>query len=295
MAYDQASGQVLLVGDPNGGPATQTWAWTPQAGWKQLSPAHEPPGRTWGNIAYDATTTSVILFGGQSATPVNGGLNPLADTWSWNGADWSQLSPASSPPATVNMSMDYEPSSRVVIGVRDNDASTAVETWQFDGTTWSQLQPSQSPQFSKQGAGLAFAPAVSASVLFGTQYGIGYPAADGSAWTHGANTWTQYPPGATDPKPRSFPGLATDQQGGVLLFGGAASDGTALGDTWEWAGAWSVKTVAISPPARSMPLMAFDSACKLVVLYGGELQTQQTLTNFSDSWIWDGQAWTKVG
>ncbi|HSY14419.1 MAG TPA: hypothetical protein VK816_00405, partial [Jatrophihabitantaceae bacterium] len=162
-------------------------------------------------------------------------------------------------------------------------------------TTWSQLQPSQSPQFSKQGAGLAFAPAVSASVLFGTQYGIGYPAADASAWTHGANTWTQYPPGASDPKPRSFPGLATDQQGGVLLFGGAASDGTALGDTWEWAGAWSVKTVAISPPARSMPLMAFDSACKLVVLYGGELQTQQTLTNFSDSWIWDGQAWTKVG
>jgi hypothetical protein len=294
-AYDAASRQLILFGGPNGGAVSQTWAWTSPAGWKQLSPAHNPPGRTWGNMAYDDAAGVVILFGGQSATPVNGGLNPLDDTWTWNGSDWVQQSPAASPPATVNMSLTYEQSTHVVIGVRDNDSSATSETWQWDGTSWSQLQPSQSPQYAKQGAGLAYAPAVSASVVFGTVFGIGLPAPDGNTWTHSANTWMAYPTAPGDPQPRSFPGMATDQQGGVLMFGGSGSGSTVFNETWEWSGAWTKKNIALAPPARAMALMAYDSACKLVVLYGGELQTGQNLTQFYDTWVWDGQAWNKVG
>jgi hypothetical protein len=295
IAYDKASRQLILFGDPGGGAVTQTWAWTSQAGWKQLSPAHSPPGRTWGNMAYDEATGVIILFGGQSATPVNGGLNPLNDTWTWDGADWTQQSPAASPPATVNMALDYEPARHIVLGVRDNDASADTETWQWDGSSWSQLRPIQAPQYAKQGAGLAYAPAVSASVLFGTVFGIGVPAPDGTTWTYSANTWTGYPPGAGDPQPRSFPGMSTDQQGGVLLFGGAGSGSTVFNDTWAWAGAWAKRSVAVAPAARAMPLMAFDSTCRLDVLYGGELQTGSNRTDFYDTWVWDGQAWVKVG
>ncbi|HUY73925.1 MAG TPA: kelch repeat-containing protein [Candidatus Dormibacteraeota bacterium] len=116
-----------------------------------------------------------------------------------------------------------------------------------------------------------------------------------NTWTHSANTSMAYPPAAGSPQPRSFPGMSTDQQGGVLMFGGGDSGSTALNETWEWSGAWSKKAVAIAPPARAMAQMAFDSACKLVVLYGGELQTGQNLTQFYDTWVWDGQAWSKVG
>lgn len=295
IAYDTSSHQVILFGDPGGGPAAQTWAWTSVAGWKQLSPAHTPPGRTWANLAYDDKAGVIILFGGQSATPVNGGLNPLDDTWAWNGSDWSQLTPAASPPATVNMSLAYEASGGTVIGVRDNDANTGSETWQWDGTTWVQVQPSQAPQYPKQGAGLAYAPSISGSVLFGTEFALGAPAPDGTTWTHVAGNWMQYQAAPGDPQPRSFPGMATNQQGGVLMFGGGGSGYAAFDDTWAWSGTWTKQSPALSPSARDMPLMTYDSGCKLVLLYGGELSTGSNVTRFYDTWAWDGHAWVEVG
>ena len=48
-------------------------------------------------MAYDAATGQLVLFGGfdqQHGADLN-------DTWTWNGTTWTQLSPATSPPARV--------------------------------------------------------------------------------------------------------------------------------------------------------------------------------------------------
>jgi hypothetical protein len=246
-------------------------------------------------MAYDDKAGVVILFGGQSATPVSGALNPLDDTWAWNGSDWSQLTPAASPPPTVNFSLAYEASGGTVIGVRDNDTGTGSETWQWDGTTWVHVQTSQAPQYPKQGAGLAYASSISGSVLFGTVFALGAPAPDASTWTHTAGNWMEYPAAQGGPQARSFPGMATDQQGGVVMFGGGGNGFVAFNDTWTWTGTWTKASPALSPAARAMPLMTYDSTCKLVVLYGGELPTGSNVTRFYDTWVWDGQAWAKVG
>ena len=79
------------------------------------------------------------------------------------------------------------------------------------------------------------------------------------------------------------------------MFGGAGSGGTVYGDTWSWAhNAWQKRSPSTSPSARSGAVMAYDSNCGKVLLYGGEVSTQVTATYLKDTWLWDGHTWTKV-
>jgi hypothetical protein len=244
-------------------------------------------------MAYDDATGQIVLFGGQSTGP---GLQPLGDTWTWDGRNWTARKPVQSPPATVNMSLAYDASRQTVVGVRDNDPATVSETWQWNGTTWGRLQAGRVPKWTKQGAGMAYATSTADMTLFGTTFGIGAPAPDGDTWTFTANTWTDRAPAPSDPNARSFPGMSPDTRGGVLMFGGGGSGFTLFGDTWTYfQHEWSNVSVSPGPQARTMAKMAYDSDCGLVLLYGGEAPTGTTVTRYKDTWAWNGQTWTQVG
>jgi hypothetical protein len=45
-------------------------------------------------MAYDAATHTVVLFGGISQKCTRRGCPVLDDTWTWNGSDWTQQTPA---------------------------------------------------------------------------------------------------------------------------------------------------------------------------------------------------------
>ena len=80
MTYDAPTKQVVLTANRMTGTtttyATSTWAWNGTT-WAKQHPAHRPPGRIETTMAYDAATSTVILFGGL------GGLKKLSDTWLW--------------------------------------------------------------------------------------------------------------------------------------------------------------------------------------------------------------------
>jgi hypothetical protein len=296
MAYDKATKQVILFGVRQTTRNSETWAWTASSGWKQLAVATNPPGRTWGNMAYDDATGQIVLFGGQSATPAsNGALNPLRDTWTWDGKDWTHQKPAQNPPAIVNMSLAYDASTKTVIGVLDNDTSGVSETWQWNGTTWGRLLASRLLTYPKQDAGIAYATVTSDMTLFGTVFGLGAPPADGKTWAYTPNAWKAYAASANTPKPRSSPGMSEDTRGGVLMFGGGGSGFTVFSDTWTWYGHEWRKLSVKGASGRVGPKMAYDSTCGLVLLYGGELSTGQQVTFYKDTWAWNGQTWIKVG
>jgi hypothetical protein len=69
----------------------------------------QPPARTGAAMAYDAANRTVVLFGGQSKS------RTLSDTWTWDGAAWTQAHPAASPPAMDNAQMAYDPVSHDVV------------------------------------------------------------------------------------------------------------------------------------------------------------------------------------
>ncbi|MHB8263607.1 MAG: hypothetical protein ACYDGY_07655, partial [Acidimicrobiales bacterium] len=90
------------------------------AGWEQIctSSCKSPPARSEDSMAYDSATRQVVLFGGYGyTTKPNGKLSYtlLGDTWTWNGATWTQQHPAKSPPALFGGSMAYDSATRQVV------------------------------------------------------------------------------------------------------------------------------------------------------------------------------------
>jgi len=78
MAYDTATGNVVLFGGYSGSTwFTDTWTWDGSA-WTQQAPPASPPGRAGGSMAYDAATSTVVAFGGQNR---HGEL--FSGTWTW--------------------------------------------------------------------------------------------------------------------------------------------------------------------------------------------------------------------
>jgi hypothetical protein len=77
-------------------------------------------------MAYDPGTGQLVLFGG------NDGSGPLADTWTWNGSNWTEQSPSTSPSARSDASMAYDPGTGQLVLFGGNDGHDV-----FDGGTWS--------------------------------------------------------------------------------------------------------------------------------------------------------------
>jgi hypothetical protein len=100
MAYDLANHDVVLLGGADRtGSLNETWTWDGSS-WKQQHPHHQPVLMFgWSpTMAFDPVSNSVLLFGFNQA--ISGNVTTMqAETWSWNGSDWRQLSPSTSPPS----------------------------------------------------------------------------------------------------------------------------------------------------------------------------------------------------
>jgi hypothetical protein len=71
-----------------------------------------------------------VLFGGTNFIPFD-------DTWIWDGANWTQQSPATVPAGRFRMPMEWAPGNRVLM-FGGNGAEVYGDTWTWDGTNWTQ-------------------------------------------------------------------------------------------------------------------------------------------------------------
>ena len=85
MAYDAATGQVVLMGGyvygANGHPLGDTWLWDGEQWTEYTGPG--PSDRSHHAMAYDPERQVIVLYGGYG-----GGELILDDTWEWDGAAW---------------------------------------------------------------------------------------------------------------------------------------------------------------------------------------------------------------
>ncbi len=128
MAYDAALGEVILFGGSSSGVnLNDTWAWNGTT-WTPLSVSTSPAARDGQGMIYDAATSQVMLFGGSTSTDSS---TFLSDTWTFNGANWTQLS-VNAPPARIipnGVAYDSFRQQAVMFG---GLASTQLgDTWQF--------------------------------------------------------------------------------------------------------------------------------------------------------------------
>jgi hypothetical protein len=281
LVYDDARNRTVLFGGaPTGGTVTtqlgDTWEWD-GANWAQVA-TEGPSPRTVGAMIYDGRR--VILFGGNDAS------GALTDSWTWDGVSWTLLAGTGFPGGQVA----YDAArGRAVLFHGTASAST---TWEWDGAVWAQRSASgPSPRVN---VGMSYDAARSRVVLFGgsvSNYLEG--GVFGDTWEWDGNSWTQR--GPTEPSPRLAHALAYDTaRERTVMFGGQNTLFQGLGDTWLWNGARWTQSQATGPPARLDHAMAYDRGRDRVVLFGGRATSYAGATRFSDTWEWDGSAWTQI-
>jgi hypothetical protein len=275
MAYDATTKTTVLFSGIRGDgspPLADTWTWD-GCRWAQAKPATSPPGRSFGALAFDASSGKLILFGGGSANS-----DPFRnDTWTWDGSVWIEEHPATSPPKSDHPLISDDPGDRNVVlflaGLQDQPA-----TWTWDGSNWMK-HPSPGPP-RRGNAGMAFG-ARSGVLLFGGQ--PGETGALNDTWVWDGSAWTQLHPST---KPLGGPVFMAHEAArqDVLLL---EEDGT-----WTWTGSnWSQQHPATTPPFQLFRSIAYDAARDRVVLFGGKSPPNQPT---DETWTWDGVTWTRA-
>jgi hypothetical protein len=166
MAYDPASGMVILFGGRFGdsGFLHDTWTYDPAANtWTKLHPTGERPvERALHSMVYDPASGKVILCGGWNRG--TGGNTVDDDIWAYDRAanTWTQI-PVSRPSFGESSPMVYDPTSGRVI------LRAWCDTWAYDSVenTLTNLEPEGAVPTSRVGYSMVYDPVGGRMVLFG--------------------------------------------------------------------------------------------------------------------------------
>ncbi|MBM4062568.1 MAG: hypothetical protein FJ265_15945 [Planctomycetes bacterium] len=137
MAFDPVRGRVVLFAGSVGTTVNDTWEYD-GTDWTQMLPPLSPGRRVEHRMAFVPTLGKVVLFGGNCDYPVAW----YDDTWTWDGAVWVPLSPATRPPARISHGLAFDvPRSRLVLFGGARGSTVFSDTWEFDGLDWTQRTP----------------------------------------------------------------------------------------------------------------------------------------------------------
>jgi hypothetical protein len=239
-----------------------------------------PSPRRGMGMANDAARKQVVLFGGYD------GATNFADTWTWDGAAWTEQHPADSPSARRSFGMAYDAARRQIVLFGGSDGVNEFgDTWIWDGADWIEQHPAISPS-PRALVSMAFHAGTRTIVLHG-----GVPGEYYTSWLWDGSDWEEVHHGA--PRDRLNEGMTRDGNN-VTMFGGERDDFEWYVLTWTtftWDGTqWHLRRTPTKPSARKNVAMAYDVARSESIMFGGV--DGEGLVN--DTWAWDGHAWTKL-
>ncbi len=232
--------------------------------------------------------STLVLFGGQ-------GNQFFGDTWSWNGASWSQVDAgdAVNPPPRQAAAMATACGYAVLVGGTGplpNDGGSPIkgDAWLWNGSLWQPAAPPPTARSAGAAATLGFT-----LYLFGGEGPGGIDPTESGLLTWDGIAWSTPPQSSPlGPAPRVFP-VVVSVEGGLLVFGGQDAYGDAFPDTWLLnATSWQELD---DGGADSGPALGAAGATSVggssVVMFGGLDENYDTL---GDTWLWNGGAWSKV-
>ena len=110
---------------------TNTWEWDGND-WTLRAPADSPSPRQYVQSA--TLNGGVMLFGGATANTSTATF--YADTWSWDGTDWTRLLAAGTPAARHASALGSLGSSVLMFGGYGSGGTMYSDAWTWNGTTW---------------------------------------------------------------------------------------------------------------------------------------------------------------
>ena len=297
FAYDASSGQTVMFGGipaqgDNNQITNQTWVFNGTY-WKQAFPATSPPARKAAAMAYDAASSTIIMFGGSGGAS---GTVLLNDTWSWNGTTWTKLTSTHTPPNRSFHGMATWSSTGVILFGGSAAAGAVNDTWLWNGTDWLVQSPGTKPSARYNHAMVydSFEQATPGTgngviVLFGGYTGSAYL---NDTWTWTGTNWVVQSPSHV-PAVRGAHTLAFDiLNDTVVMFGGTSNPSSSfLSDTWTWGGTdWKqITNSANTPPGRFQHMSAYSATGKVVIFSG-----QTSAGASDDTWLWNGTNWIQI-
>ena len=92
-------------------------------------------------MAFDAADGQVVLFGGVSG--VGSEYRLLNDTWTWDGARWTQQQPSTPPAPRIGSAIDFDAAAQAVLLFGGNSFQppnqVLADTWMWHGGAWTEL------------------------------------------------------------------------------------------------------------------------------------------------------------
>lgn len=245
----------------------------------------DKPVRRAGHVmTYDLKRKRHVLFGGYTMLP-NGPSRFLNDLWEWDGYRWYFRS-TNGPVPRTGASMAYDPNRGVTVlvgGFKDGAEPVPGAVWEWNGENWMMRAPETGGPATNysQDIGSMVYDDFRKLMIFGPTVGETsswvYWAWDGRAWRRLTTT---------------FPGQLTYIKRGAnafdshrrrtVHFGGhdsPPSNLTASFDTFTW----ELINSAVKPAPRDELPMAYDSARRAMVLFGGNL-AQGGFVTAGDTW-----------
>ena len=159
IAYDEARRKVVIFGGQTdaGGYSGDTWLWDgTTTNWMKAETVG-PSARGFSAMGYDPIRQKVLLYGGQRP---EGGY--LSDLWTWDGANWSEVSPKFAPPPRHQACMAYDSRRKEFVMSGGGGKPVSIggqagvqeellnDSWAWNGTKWRFL--AGSPFFMDLGA-----------------------------------------------------------------------------------------------------------------------------------------------
>lgn len=241
----------------------------------------------------DSAAETALGIGPTSSAPASPHTQ-LSTTTSSVG--WTQLSPATSPPARAGASMTYDAHDGYVLlfGGYQSGGTDLNDTWSYLHGTWTEITSTHSPSVRRYAA-MAYDPAAGSVVLFG---GSDPNAGMSDTWTFSNGEWTQIFP-TTSPPARASASMVYDPAvDGLLLFGGTSNhccSDAGLRDTWVFSdNQWTQLLPATSPPSVNEYAMTYDSIQNEVVLYGGWYPNGGCGNTVGGTWVFSDGTWAEL-
>ena len=270
LVYDSHRGRVVMFGGVAGAALDDTWELGTDD-WLAQTPAVAPPARYFAGMAYDPVRGRTVLQGGFP------GGQPLADTWTWDGAAWTELT-GSSPGSLGAHNLTFDAAAGHIFFY------DGAYTWNLVGDTW--LQRVVTTPYAGPYAAMTYDVARRQAVVFGGQ-DFPAPIVFDRTYTWDDVAWDEPAP-MVEPSPRALPAMAYDARRGVIVLFGGYDLSQTFGDTWEYDGAaWQQRAVA-GPAARAYHTMTYDAARGVMVLFGG---SDGGSAPRNDTWEYDGEVW----
>jgi hypothetical protein len=211
-------------------------------------------------MVYDEKSGVVVLFGGEDKS----GTYMFADTWVWDGKNWTQMTPNGYPTGRRGGQMFYDPQAEKIILTggfyyAPGKVFTALnDVWSWDGKNWEYIATSPENLIITN-PNMAFTPTLNQPTLFNYKQLLG--------WTN--NQWQAIDVGDMPPS-RFGTWLAADPQSGKMLLFGGVDNNIQRNDTWLLdGGTWKELHPQLTPAPRDAHIMFFDPARNAFVVYGG--------------------------